>query len=89
MRLKTATPRMRQVEALVAQAYTNEEIGRKLGLTTKTIKNMVSELLFETHSRNRTELALMTHNIIPASRTDRLASFQLERYDHPVNWDRS
>jgi two-component system response regulator DevR len=89
MRLRTSTPRMQAVEKLVAQGYTNAEIGKKLFLSEKTIKNMVSDILWETHTRNRTELALMSHNIIPQSYADRIQAAMPAEIVHPTNWDRS
>lgn len=84
-----AIPRLKQVEQLVAEAYTNEEIGRKLALATKSVKNMVSELLVENDARNRTELALIVHHIIPAAKVERLSLFEIVEHAHPVQWDDS
>lgn len=68
----TQTIRTREIQALIGQGYTNQQIADKLIISIKYVKNLTSELLDEHHAKNRTELALLAHNIIPASLVERI-----------------
>ena len=52
------TLRERQVLALIADGLTNRQIGERLGLAEKTIKNYVSELLAKLGMERRTQAAV-------------------------------
>lgn len=51
--------RERQVLALIAQGFTNRQIGERLGLTEKTVKNYVSSLLSKLGLERRTQAAVL------------------------------
>ena len=51
------TERARTIVSLVAQGYTNEEIGQKLNLSKFTIRNSVGEIRGKLNLKSRTELA--------------------------------
>jgi two-component system response regulator DevR len=46
-RLRGLTPRQREVLALISEGLTNRQIGQRMGLAEKTIKNYVSGILSE------------------------------------------
>jgi len=52
---KVLTPRQRQVLGLIAEGFSNKEIGRSLELAEGTIKSHVATLLRSLGARNRTE----------------------------------
>jgi DNA-binding NarL/FixJ family response regulator len=52
------SPRERRILALIADGLTNREIGERLGITEKTVKNHVTGLLAKLRLRHRTEAAL-------------------------------
>lgn len=52
------TPREEQILALVAQGYSNKEIGRMLTLQEKSIKHVMTRVLKKLQVRNRTEAAI-------------------------------
>ena len=54
------TAREREVLALVAEASSNAEIARALGLSTKTVQNYVSRILDKLQLADRTQAALYT-----------------------------
>ena len=51
--------RERQVLALIADGFTNRQIGEKLGLAEKTVKNYVSSLLAKLGLERRTQAAVL------------------------------
>lgn len=53
------TPREREVIELVANGLSNFEIGQRLGLTEKTIKHYMTNILGKLHVRSRVDVALM------------------------------
>jgi two-component system response regulator DevR len=57
-RLATLTDRDRQVLALIADGLTNREIGARLFLAEKTVKNYVSALLAKLGMQRRTQIAV-------------------------------
>lgn len=57
--LDELTPREREVIELVANGLSNYEIGQRLGLTEKTIKHYMSNILGKLHVRSRVDVALM------------------------------
>jgi RNA polymerase sigma factor (sigma-70 family) len=53
------TPRQRQVLELIAVGLRNREIGEQLGITTKTVKKLVEQILAQLQVPNRTQAALV------------------------------
>ena len=51
--------RERQVLALIADGLTNRQIGERLGLAEKTVKNYVSSLLLKLGVESRTQAAVL------------------------------
>jgi DNA-binding NarL/FixJ family response regulator len=58
-RLRTLNPREREVLALIADGLTNRQIGARLSLTEKTVKNYVSSLLSKLGLQSRTQAAVL------------------------------
>jgi two-component system response regulator DevR len=52
------SPRERRILAFIADGLTNREIGERLGISEKTVKNHVTGLLSKLRLRHRTEAAL-------------------------------
>ncbi len=57
--LEELTPRERQILELVALAQSNKEIGLKLGMTEKTVKHHMTNILQKLQVKNRVEAALL------------------------------
>ncbi len=57
-RLASLTPRERSVLELLAGGLTNRQIGEEMGVTEKTVKNYVSNVLTKLGMRRRTEAAV-------------------------------
>ncbi len=53
------TARERQILELVANGYSNKEIGQRLHLAEKTVKHYMTNILQKLHVRNRVEAALL------------------------------
>lgn len=53
------TCRERQIAALVVAGATNKEIARRLLISSKTVKNMLTRVYTKCGVRSRTELAVM------------------------------
>ncbi len=53
------TPREQDILRLLAQGYTNREIGEQLFLAEKTVKHYMTNVLQKLHVRSRVEAALM------------------------------
>ena len=53
------TSREHDLLAELVQGRTNEEIAHRLGLTGKTVRNYVSNILFKLHARDRTHLVVI------------------------------
>jgi DNA-binding NarL/FixJ family response regulator len=58
-RLARLNPREREVLALIADGLTNRQIGNRLALTEKTVKNYVSSLLSKLGLQSRTQAAVL------------------------------
>ena len=58
-RLATLNPREREVLALIADGLTNRQIGNRLSLTEKTVKNYVSSMLAKLGLQSRTQAAVL------------------------------
>lgn len=59
------TPQEQRVASLLAEGLTNRQIGERLGLAEKTVKNHVSAVLAKLGAANRTEAALRTARVLP------------------------
>jgi two-component system, NarL family, response regulator DevR len=62
--LDRLTPQERKVVELLAEGLTNRQIGERLGLAEKTVKNHVSGLLPKLEAANRTEAALTASRLL-------------------------
>ena len=58
-RLSVLSPQERRVLALLADGLTNKEIGEKLGLTEKTVKNYLANVFDKLHLSNRAHAAAL------------------------------
>jgi two-component system response regulator DevR len=58
-RLSVLSPQELRVIALLAEGLTNKEIGEKLGLTEKTVKNYLSNMFDKLHVLNRAQAAAL------------------------------
>lgn len=58
-RLHALSPREREILDLIADGYTNRQIGEKLFLAEKTVKNYVSSLLAKLGMQRRTQAAVL------------------------------
>jgi two-component system response regulator DevR len=58
-RLDSLSPRERQIMSLIADGLTNREIGLRLSLAEKTVKNYVSGLLSKLGLQRRTQAAVL------------------------------
>jgi two-component system, NarL family, nitrate/nitrite response regulator NarL len=59
------TPRETQIVGLVAEGFSNKEIGARLGLTEKTVKHYMTNVLQKLQVRNRVEAAIKWGKITP------------------------
>ena len=57
-RLASLTPREREILALIADGLTNRQIGERMFLAEKTVKNYVSGLLSKLGMQRRTQAAV-------------------------------
>lgn len=55
------TPRQREVAGLIAQGLTNDQIGRRLQISTRTVRKHVEDVFAATGCHNRTAVALWWH----------------------------
>lgn len=53
------TPREEQILRFVCEGQSNKEIGHNVGLTEKTVKHYMTNILQKLHARNRVEAALI------------------------------
>ncbi len=58
------TPRERQIVKLIATGANNEEIAANLYISTKTIKNHITNILSQLNLRNRTEIAVLVTSML-------------------------
>jgi two-component system nitrate/nitrite response regulator NarL len=52
------TRREHEIATLVATGATNKEIAHQLGVSSKTVRNILTKVFFKTGVRGRTELAV-------------------------------
>jgi two-component system response regulator DevR len=57
--LATLSPQEKRVLALIAEGCTNKEVGVKLGLSEKTVKNYLSTVFEKLHVSRRAEAAVI------------------------------
>jgi two-component system response regulator DevR len=62
-RVSQLTPREREILDLIAEGLSNKEIGARLFLAEKTVKNYVSSLLAKLHMQRRTQAAVFGADI--------------------------
>ena len=53
------TPKEINVLTLVAQGYTDKEIGTKLNISYATVRDYIDKIVLKTQARNRTHAALL------------------------------
>ncbi len=58
------TPREKQIVKLIATGANNEEIANSLYISTKTVKNHITNILSQLNLRNRTEIAVLVTSIL-------------------------
>jgi two-component system response regulator DevR len=63
--LARLSPQEHRVASLLAEGLTNRQIGQRLGLAEKTVKNHVSAVLTKLGAANRTEAALRASRELP------------------------
>jgi two-component system nitrate/nitrite response regulator NarL len=56
------TPREEQILKFVCEGLSNKEIGENVGLTEKTVKHYMTNILQKLHARNRVEAALIARD---------------------------
>lgn len=72
--LASLSPRERDILALIGDGLTNREIGRKLYLSEKTVKNRISRLLAKLGVQRRVQAAVLASHLEPhdsGERSDR------------------
>jgi DNA-binding NarL/FixJ family response regulator len=60
-RIKAMSPREREVLALIGQGLSNADIGRRMHLSTATVKDYVSAVLLRLGVANRVQAAIVAH----------------------------
>lgn len=60
----TLTQREEQILRYVSQGMSNKEVGRHIGLTEKTVKHYMTNILQKLHARNRVEAALFARECL-------------------------
>jgi len=58
-RIESLSPREREILALVGEGLTNREIGERISLSEKTVKNYVSSMLSKLGLQSRTQAAVL------------------------------
>jgi DNA-binding NarL/FixJ family response regulator len=69
-RLARLTEQERKILDLIAEGLTNRQIGERMFLAEKTVKNYVSNLLSKLGMERRTEAAVFAAKLAPKRRTD-------------------
>ena len=69
-RLSRLTEQERKILDLIAEGLTNRQIGERMFLAEKTVKNYVSNLLSKLGMERRTEAAVFAAKLTPKRRTD-------------------
>ncbi|MER6124162.1 response regulator transcription factor [Streptomyces sp. NPDC001795] len=71
--LASLSPRERDILALIGDGLTNREIGKKLYLSEKTVKNHISRLLAKLGVQRRVQAAVLATHLEPPRSGDRTA----------------
>lgn len=71
--LEGLSPREREILALIGDGLTNREIGKKLYLSEKTVKNHISRLLAKLGVQRRVQAAVLASHLEHPEPTDRSA----------------
>jgi DNA-binding NarL/FixJ family response regulator len=71
--LASLSPRERDILALIGDGLTNREIGKKLYLSEKTVKNYISRLLAKLGVQRRVQAAVLSSHLGPPESGDRPA----------------
>ncbi|MGW3498540.1 response regulator [Streptomyces sp. NPDC001020] len=71
--LASLSPRERDILALIGDGLTNREIGKKLYLSEKTVKNHISRLLAKLGVQRRVQAAVLASHLEPPTSGDRSA----------------
>jgi len=71
--LASLSPRERDILALIGDGLTNREIGKKLYLSEKTVKNHISRLLAKLGVQRRVQAAVLASHLEPPTSGDRPA----------------
>jgi DNA-binding NarL/FixJ family response regulator len=58
------TPREQQIVKLIATGANNEEIANQLYISTRTVKNHITNILSQLNLRNRTQIAILVASIL-------------------------
>jgi DNA-binding NarL/FixJ family response regulator len=69
--LASLSPRERDILALIGDGLTNREIGKKLYLSEKTVKNHISRLLAKLGVQRRVQAAVLASHLEQPAATDR------------------
>ncbi|MEU9477543.1 response regulator transcription factor [Streptomyces sp. NPDC048191] len=67
--LESLSPRERDILALIGDGLTNREIGKRLYLSEKTVKNHISRLLAKLGVQRRVQAAVLASHLEPQSAT--------------------
>jgi DNA-binding NarL/FixJ family response regulator len=62
-RIKAMSPREREVLALIGEGLSNADIGRRMHLSTATVKDYVSAVLLRLGVANRVQAAIVAHEV--------------------------
>ena len=65
------TKQERRILALIAEGFTNRQIGQEMHLAEKTVKNYVSNLLAKLGMERRTQAAVFAARLDPAAKRPR------------------
>ncbi|MFG2225049.1 response regulator [Streptomyces sp. NPDC048644] len=68
--LSTLSPREREILDLIGEGLTNREIGKRLYLSEKTVKNHISRLLAKLGVERRIQAAVLATQVAPSATAD-------------------
>lgn len=90
LNLYKLSPAQKRIASLVAQAYPNREIARRLKIKEQSVRNELSRVFKKMGIWNRVELALLMregHNVEAATSVNRAPREQRDSEEHP-KWSR-
>ena len=79
------TPQERRILDLIGDGLTNRELGERMGLAEKTVKNYVPTLLVELGMRRRTEVAALAARLDERRRLTPTAEAGGDRFAVPAS----